>query len=90
MIMGEGGIEGGAVDCPNDPNILLQRCSPPLDNMSELRQGTNSKEEIALATKAALIAQQLKGLTCKRKFTRNIRAPSSTNQKDTNFNYVAF
>ncbi len=30
------------------------------------------------------------GLKCKRKFTRIIRAPSSTNQKDTNFDYVAF
>ncbi len=32
----------------------------------------------------------MKGLKCKRKFTRNIRAPSSTNKKDTNFDYVAF
>jgi hypothetical protein len=32
----------------------------------------------------------MKGLKRKRKFTRNIRAPSSTNQKDTNFDYVAF
>ncbi len=49
MIMGEGGIKGGAVDCPDDPNILLQRCSPPSDDMSELGQGINSKEETVVA-----------------------------------------
>ncbi len=32
----------------------------------------------------------MKGLKRKRKFTRNIRAPSSTNQKDTTLDYVAF
>ncbi len=90
MIMGEGVIEEGAVDCPNDPNILLQCCSPPSDNKSELGQGINSKEETVVAVKAASIAWQMKGLKHKRKYTRNNRAPSSTNQKDTNFNYEAF
>ncbi len=32
----------------------------------------------------------MKGLKCKRKFTRTLYAPSSMNQKTTNFDYAAF
>ena len=32
----------------------------------------------------------MKGLKRKRKFTRTLEAPSSTNQKTTNFDYAAF
>jgi hypothetical protein len=53
-------------------------------------QGTPSDKEIVAATKTASIARQMKGLKRKRKFTRNLKAPPSMNQKNSNFNYVAF
>jgi hypothetical protein len=44
----------------------------------------------ALTDKASDKARQMKGLKRKRKFTRTLEAPSSTNQKTTNFDYAAF
>jgi len=44
----------------------------------------------ALTDKASAKARQMKGLKHKQKFTRTLEAPSSTNQKTTNFDYAAF
>jgi len=44
----------------------------------------------ALTGKASAKARQMKGLKRKRKFTRTLEAPSSTNQKTTNFDYAVF
>ena len=44
----------------------------------------------ALTDKASDKARQMKGLKRKRKFTRTLEAPSSTNQKTTNFDYAAY
>jgi hypothetical protein len=44
----------------------------------------------ALTDKASAKARQMKGLKRKQKFTRTLEAPSSTNQKTTNFDYATF
>jgi hypothetical protein len=44
----------------------------------------------ALTDKASAKAREMKGLKRKRKFTRTLEAPSSTNQKTTNFDYATF
>jgi hypothetical protein len=44
----------------------------------------------ALTDKASAKARQMKGLKRKQKFTRTLEAPSSTNQKTTNFDYAAY
>jgi hypothetical protein len=64
------------------PICQQQQSSPPPPHASALS-----------TTNAASLAkhQQMKGLKRKkRKFTRNIQAPSSTNQKNTNFDYGTF
>ena len=43
-----------------------------------------------LTDKVSAKARQMKGLKRKQKFTRTLEAPSSTNQKTTNFDYAAF
>jgi hypothetical protein len=44
----------------------------------------------ALTDKASAKARQMKGLKRKQKFPRTLEAPSSTNQKTTNFDYAVF
>ena len=82
--MDEGGIQGGgAFDFPNDSNIASSSSPPPPPPHTSALSTTN----------AASLAKhrQMKGLKRKkRKFTRNIQAPSSTNQKNTNFDYGTF
>ena len=76
------GIAGMAI--PPTPNNQPEK--PVCIDAAHIPMDPNN----VLTAKAAAKARQMKGLKRKQKFTRTIEAPSSTNQKTTNFDYAAF
>ena len=77
------GNDGGAADHPanHGPVVDSPKCL--------CRRGTPKKNPTG-RTNESLRARQMKGLKCKRRFTRNIQGPQSTDQKSSTFDHAAF